>query len=111
MAALYVEADEVTGGLQNKPKFRLHYDLELEQQPQQRHRLDEEEEAECRPCSKEELAKAYCQSDLVARGTVSAVERRPELESAELLLRVTKTLRRVEENEVGFFLSFDYTLY
>ncbi|XP_016844090.1 meteorin-like protein [Nasonia vitripennis] len=97
LAALYVEADELSGGLQNKPKFRLHYDLELE--PQRRHRLEEEEESECRPCSKEELAKAYCQSDLVARGTVSAVERRPELESAELLLRVTKTLRRVEENE------------
>ena len=95
IAALYVEADEPAGQADDRPRVALHYDLEL-QQP-------DEEEAECRPCSKEELAKAYCQSDLVARGTVSAVERRPELESAEILLRVTKTLRRIEENEVGSF--------
>jgi hypothetical protein len=94
IAALYVEADELAPAA-GRVKVKLHYDLEL-QQP-------DEEGAECRPCSREELAKAYCQSDLVARGTVSAVERRPELESAELLLRVTKTLRRVDENEVSIF--------
>lgn len=92
IAALYVEADEQAAN--GKAKVRLHYDLELQQ------RIEPEEEAECRPCSKEELAEAYCRSDLVARGTVSAVERRPELESAELVLRLTKTLRRVDENEV-----------
>ncbi|XP_058797232.1 meteorin-like protein [Phymastichus coffea] len=90
IAALYVEADEQPAN--SKLKVRLHYDLELQQ-------LKAEEESACRPCSKDELAEAYCRSDLVARGTVSAVERRPELESAELVLRVTKTLRRVDENE------------
>ena len=88
LAALYVEADEPSSG---QSKVKLQYDLE---------KHEDEEEAECRPCSKEELAKAYCQSDLVARGTVSAVEKRPDLEAAELVLRVTKTLRRVDENEV-----------
>ncbi|XP_033213101.1 meteorin-like protein [Belonocnema kinseyi] len=87
LAALYVEADEPSSG---KSKVKLQYDLE---------KHEDEEEAECRPCSKEELATAYCQSDLVARGTVSAVEKRPDLEAAELVLRVTKTLRRVDENE------------
>lgn len=90
VAALYVEADELALAT-GRMKVKLYYDLE----PQQLH----EEGAECRPCSKEELAKAYCQSDLVARGTVSAVEGRPELESAELFLRVTKMLRRIDENE------------
>ena len=37
---------------------------------------------------------------MVARGTVSAVENREELEVSELVLRVTKMLRRVDENEV-----------
>ncbi|XP_014222929.1 meteorin-like protein [Trichogramma pretiosum] len=94
VAALYVEADVQDQGSESgaPPGVHLHYDLETQL-------LADPEEAECRPCSKEELAKAFCQSDLVARGTVSAVERRPELESAEILLRVTKTLRRVEENE------------
>lgn len=103
VAALYVEADVVDSrgpvvdgalGLltEPKPRVRVHYHLES---------VLAEEEAECRPCSKDELAKAYCQSDLVARGTVSAVERRPEIDTAEILLRVTKTLRRVEESEVN----------
>ncbi|XP_066588576.1 meteorin-like protein [Prorops nasuta] len=93
MTALYVEADEPSNIYS---KARLQYDLEpmAERKPGE---LDDE--AECRPCSKEELAKAYCQSDLVARGTVSAVQRKPDLESTELVLRVTKILRRVENYE------------
>ncbi|XP_012268498.2 meteorin-like protein [Athalia rosae] len=92
IAALYVEADEPTTG---RSRVKLQYDLEFS------HLIDDE--GECRPCSKEELAKAYCQSDLVARGMVRAVERRPDLDAAELILRVTKMLRRVDEaddNEV-----------
>lgn len=86
VAALYVEADEPTAG---PSKVKLQYDLEFS------HLIDDE--GECRPCSKKELAEAYCQSDLVARGTVSAVERRPDLDAAELVLRVTKMLQRVDE--------------
>ncbi|XP_015588615.1 meteorin-like protein [Cephus cinctus] len=98
IAALYVEADEPSS---TRGHVKLQYDLEFA------HPADEEE-AECRPCTKEELAKAYCQSDLVARGTVSAVERMPDLEAAELVLRVTKTLRRVEETEDNEVDSADY---
>ncbi|XP_046413087.1 meteorin [Neodiprion pinetum] len=87
VAALYVEADEPpTVG---RTRVKLQYDLEFS------HLVDDE--GECRPCSKEELSEAYCQSDLVARGTVRAVEKRPEIDAAELVLRVTKMLRRVDE--------------
>lgn len=95
--ALYVEADELTG---NNNRAKLQYDVE----PfvVNRSTPDEtDEEAECRPCSMEELAEAYCQSDLVARGTVTAVQRKPELEAAELFFRITKTLRRVDETETN----------
>ncbi|XP_012271881.1 meteorin-like protein isoform X2 [Orussus abietinus] len=99
VAGLFVEADSdgkfiAVGKGVSKSRVELKYDLEAS------NRLEiEEEEVECRPCTKEELAKAYCQSDLVARGTVSAVEARPELEIAELVIGLTKTLRRVEETE------------
>lgn len=94
-AALYVEADKPIPSVGELVK--LQYDLERHSDLRSGNELDDE--AECRPCSQEELAKAYCQSDLVARGTISAVEDRPDLESAELVLRITKTLRRVEESE------------
>lgn len=92
-AALYVEADEPFPG---RAEVKLQYDLEKQ---------DSDEEAECKPCSTEELATAYCQSNLVARGTISVVEKRPELGASELVLRVTKTLRRVDENEVHIRLN------
>ncbi|KAL2721767.1 meteorin-like protein [Vespula maculifrons] len=94
--ALYVEADELTA---NNNRAKLQYDVEPfvvnHSTPD-----ESDEEAECRPCSMEELAEAYCQSDLVARGTVTAVQRKPELEAAELIFRITKTLHRVEETEI-----------
>lgn len=98
IAALYVEADEPTRG---PSTVKLRYDLEFENINEDGKHLRRDEETECRPCTKEELAETFCKSDLVARGTVSAVERRPDLDAAELVLRVTKTLRRVEENEVN----------
>ncbi|XP_043667186.1 meteorin-like protein isoform X1 [Vespula pensylvanica] len=95
--ALYVEADELTA---NNNRAKLQYDVEPfvvnHSTPD-----ESDEEAECRPCSMEELAEAYCQSDLVARGTVTAVQRKPELEAAELIFRITKTLHRVEETETN----------
>ncbi|XP_033197747.1 meteorin-like protein [Bombus vosnesenskii] len=98
-AALYIEAEEFTlGELHNA---RLQYDLEVRYVDIRQgvsQRFNDEEE-DCRPCTMDELAKAYCQSDFIARGTVSAVQRRPNLEAAELVLRVTKILRRIEENE------------
>ncbi|XP_076756869.1 meteorin [Xylocopa sonorina] len=100
-AALYIEAEELAAGARHD--VRLQYDLELryfdDRHERARRYNGDEEEEDCRPCSMNELAKAYCQSDLVARGTVSAVQKQPSLEAAELMLRVTKTLRRIEENE------------
>lgn len=105
LAALYVEADEPSPEYKKKI-VKLQYDLEKQ---------EDQEENECRPCSKEELAKAYCQSDLVARGTVSAVEKRLDLEAAELVLRVTKTLSRLDITEVqkeifNFFLIISFSI-
>ncbi|KAK0168954.1 hypothetical protein PV327_002710 [Microctonus hyperodae] len=96
LAALYVEADKPTPG---RGTVKLRYDLEFENVDENGKIVRRDEESECRPCTKEELAETYCKSDLVARGTVSAVARRPDLDAAELVLRVTKTLRRVEETE------------
>nr|XP_031845947.1 meteorin-like [Nomia melanderi] len=116
-AALYIEAEEQPI-LGEHRDVKLQYDLEVRRRrkwrpqrrrrrqqqinddPDTRYRLyNEEEEEDCRPCSMEELAKAYCQSDLVVRGTVNAVEKQLNLEAAELVVGVTKTLRRIEENE------------
>ncbi|XP_017798627.1 PREDICTED: meteorin-like protein [Habropoda laboriosa] len=103
-AALYIEAEEPVSGERHDAK--LQYDLELryidDRQGGRSRRFNDEEEEECRPCSMDELAKAYCQSDLVARGTVSAVQKQPNLEAAELVLGVTKILRRIEENESNY---------
>lgn len=98
-AALYIEAEEFVS---DEHDARLQYDLELRYIDSRQglsRRFNDEEEEDCRPCSMDELAKAYCQSDFIARGTVSAVQRQPNLEAAELVLRVTKILRRIEENE------------
>ncbi|XP_078033843.1 meteorin [Augochlora pura] len=107
-AALYIEAEEQPISGEHRD-VKLQYDLEVRQRRRPRRVIDEpqgkystsyeEEDEDCRPCSTEELAKAYCQSDLVARGTVSAVQNQLNLEAAELILTITKTLHRVEENE------------
>lgn len=100
MAALFVEAED-DYSLKNA-LVKLQYDLEPNSlKGKNPHAPDEDEE--CRPCSMEELARAYCQSDLVARGTVSAVQQQPDLEAAELVLRVNKILHQVaQETEVKF---------
>ncbi|XP_029041934.2 meteorin-like protein [Osmia bicornis bicornis] len=101
-AALYIEAEETGMTGERHQDAKLQYDLELRYVDDREGRsqlFGEEEEEDCRPCSMDELAKAYCQSDLVARGTVSAVQKQPSLEAAELVLGVTKILRRIEENE------------
>lgn len=97
VAALYIEAEDDYSF--KSTKVKLQYDLESNSpKGGVLQVLDEEEE--CRPCSMEELAKAYCQSDLVARGTVTAVEQQLNLDAAELVLRITKILRQVQEAEV-----------
>ncbi|EFN83390.1 meteorin-like protein [Harpegnathos saltator] len=98
IAALYMEAEDDYS--YKREKVRLQYDLEPNSLKGGALHIPEEEE-ECRPCSMEELAKAYCQSDLVARGTVSAVQQRFDLEAEELVLRVTKILRQVVQETEG----------
>lgn len=104
MAALYIEAEDDYSF--KSTKVKLQYDLESSSPKGGMLHVPDEEE-ECRPCSMEELAKAYCQSDMVARGTVTAVEQQFNLDAAELVLRVTKILRQVQEAEVNK-ISFAY---
>ncbi|KAL6258791.1 hypothetical protein P5V15_010739 [Pogonomyrmex californicus] len=97
-AALYMEAEDDYSF--KYAKVKLQYDLEPNSVKGGTLRVPDEEE-ECRPCSMEEIAKAYCQSDLVARGTVTAVEQIFEMNTAELVLRVTKLLRYVTQEAEG----------
>ncbi|XP_072745597.1 meteorin [Anoplolepis gracilipes] len=95
VAALYMEAEDYSF---KSTKVKLQYDLDSNSpKGSVLHAPDEEEE--CRPCSMEELANAYCQSDLVATGIVTAVEQNFKLDTAELVLRVNKILRQVQEAE------------
>lgn len=93
-AALYIEAEEDYSF--KNAKVKLQYDLEPSSVKGGALHIPDEEE-ECRPCSMEELAKAYCQSDLVARGTVSAVEQQLDMDTAELVFRITKIMRQVNQ--------------
>ncbi|XP_011167266.1 meteorin-like protein [Solenopsis invicta] len=98
MTALYMEAEDDYSF--KSAKVKLQYDLEPNSVKGGTLRVPDEEE-ECRPCTMEELAKAYCQSDLVAKGTVTAVEQNPEMDTAELILRATKILRYVAQEAEG----------
>ncbi|KAG5326255.1 METRL protein, partial [Pseudoatta argentina] len=97
-AALYMEAEDDYSF--KNTKVKLQYDLEPNSVKGRTLRVPDEEE-DCRPCSMEELAKAYCQSDLVAKGTVTDVEQNPKMDTAELILRVTKILRYVTQEAEG----------
>lgn len=105
--ALYMEAEDNYSA--KNARVRLQYDLEPNSLKGGVLRIPNEEE-ECRPCSMEELATAYCQSDLVARGTLSAVQQQLDSDTAQLVLTVTKILRQVvQETEVIRYLKYIYT--
>lgn len=111
-AALYMEAEDDYSF--KNTKVKLQYDLEPNSVKGGTLRVPDEEE-DCRPCSMEELAKAYCQSDLVAKGTVTDVQQNPKMDTAELILRVTKILRYVaQEAEVKLdkitYNNFDFSV-
>ncbi|KAF4522081.1 hypothetical protein B566_EDAN004066 [Ephemera danica] len=80
--ALFVEAE----GADKELTFAYH----LQPLPDNGH-YDPSEE--CRPCSTEELARAFCSSDLVARGRITATEEVDEHRVTQLSVRVTKVLR------------------
>lgn len=60
--------------------------------------------AECRPCTREELAHAYCTADAVARGVITSAENDPDQDprdgsptsgtTTRLLIRVSRHLRK-----------------
>ncbi|KAE8737627.1 hypothetical protein FOCC_FOCC016909 [Frankliniella occidentalis] len=95
-AALYVEASELgaPGVAEPHEEFGLEYDLE----PLPRGaRFDDSQE--CRPCTSDEMARAYCTSDLVARGYIRAVENDEDLEESRVQVKLTRVLRRLAELE------------
>ncbi|KAF6201756.1 hypothetical protein GE061_004151 [Apolygus lucorum] len=49
---------------------------------------------ECRPCTKEEMVHAYCSSELVTRGIIQRVEPIEDTDVSDIVVKVTKTLRR-----------------
>lgn len=99
--ALFMEAEDDYSF--KNTKVKLQYELEsASPKGGVLHVSDEEEE--CRPCSMEELANAYCQSDLVATGTITAIEQQIHLDTAELVLSVNKILRQIQETEVMSFM-------
>lgn len=86
-AALYVEA--VRAGDFTKEVAAITYDLET--LPRGARGYDPAEE--CRPCTKEEMAQAFCSSDLVTRGIIRSIENKDLLEVSEVTVKVTKMLR------------------
>lgn len=95
-AAIYVEAEEDDGV--EKSVFEVEYDLQS--LPRGSHAYDPSEE--CRPCTNEELAHAFCTSDLVTRGTIDGVENFHDEELSQMSIKVTKLIRRTEDDDVSY---------
>lgn len=93
-AALYVEASELGAPGVGEPheEFGLEYDLELLPRGA---KFDDSQD--CRPCTPDEMARAYCSSDLVARGYIRSVENDEDLEEARVNVKLTRVLRRLVE--------------
>ncbi|KAF2880864.1 hypothetical protein ILUMI_25309 [Ignelater luminosus] len=91
-AALYIEA---TGSdTMRKRVAEIEYDL----QPLPRGTRVYDPTEECRPCSAEELAHAFCTSDLVTRGIIRGVENQDEMEVSQVSVKVTKLIRHTTED-------------
>ncbi|KAK9891516.1 hypothetical protein WA026_014752 [Henosepilachna vigintioctopunctata] len=92
-AAIYVEA------IENDGVTKMVADIEYDLQPLPRgvHAYDPSEE--CRPCTSEELAHAFCTSDLVTRGIIHGVENHLDEELSQMSVKITRLIRHtVEEN-------------
>lgn len=86
--ALYVQADLPSEGATSLGENRLamfSYDLEFSH---------DDGEDECRPCSNEELIKAYCTSDIVYHGTMSHLQDNPKISFTEIGVSVKKIVRQ-----------------
>ncbi|XP_045463340.1 meteorin-like protein [Harmonia axyridis] len=90
-AAIYVEA------LENDGVSKIVADIEYDLQPLPRgiHSYDPNEE--CRPCTSEELAHAFCTSDLVTRGIIHGVEQHHTEELSQMSVKITKLIRNTVE--------------
>ncbi|XP_042908297.1 meteorin-like protein [Parasteatoda tepidariorum] len=83
--ALYIEADPPLDILR-KDTVEFSYDL-----VQQNNLSDDMEE--CRPCSDEEILRAYCSSDFVVQGTVSTLSHNSSTQTSVLSVRATNIKR------------------
>ncbi|PSN49762.1 Meteorin-like protein, partial [Blattella germanica] len=101
-AALYVEAATSKTDF-TKQVASLTYDLEA--LPRGGSAYDPSEE--CRPCTEEEMAHAFCTSDLVTRGIIRGIENKDELEVAQVTVKVTKLLRQSIEDNVSMITQPD----
>ncbi|XP_059472240.1 meteorin-like protein [Neocloeon triangulifer] len=88
--ALFVETEA------GAPDTDLSFQYHLEQLPSSG-RFDPEKE--CKPCSEEELATAFCTSDLVARGRIVKTAENFVLKQTTLSVRATKTLRTLQGDD------------
>lgn len=86
-AAIYVEAipDD------NFSKRIADFEYDLQALPRGAKGFDPTEE--CRPCTSNELAHAFCTSDLVTRGIIRGVENLDDLEISQMTIKVTKLIR------------------
>jgi len=86
--AIYVEALDSRNV--DKRVAEFDYDLQVFERGQKY--FDPEEE--CRPCSEEELAHAFCTSDLVTRGVILGIDTTFTPDTTEMTIQVTKMIRQ-----------------
>lgn len=91
--ALYIEAITSSSSM-IKRVAKIEYDL----QPLPRGVKSYDVSEECRPCSAEELAHAFCTSDLVTRGIIRGVENHDDMEVSEISVKVTKLIRHTTDD-------------
>ncbi|GLV35023.1 hypothetical protein CBL_09503 [Carabus blaptoides fortunei] len=90
-AAIYVEATD------SDPVTRRVADFEYDLQPLPRGKAYDPAE-ECRPCTGEELAHAFCTSDLVTRGIIRSVENDYDRDISEMKIKITKLIRHTADD-------------
>ncbi|KAK2728004.1 meteorin-like protein [Artemia franciscana] len=87
-AAIYIEAGPTQSSVST---LKVRYDLLIVRRGSKSLDLWEE----CRPCSPEETLTAFCSSDFVAAGTISAMAQNTDEDRTELTIRSTRVLRQV----------------
>ncbi|XP_065161143.1 meteorin-like protein [Atheta coriaria] len=97
--AIYVET--VDGDAVEKRVAEFEYDL----QPLPRGSKAFDPTEECRPCTSDELAHAFCTSDLVTRGTIHGIENDEDAETSQMAIKITKLIRHTTEDGDDFDLE------